>query len=627
MIIWRHGQRALARLTGLRRAGNLRAGTVAPPLLPLIVLAVAVAGCAAVPTGGAVQQVGAGQGGVSQPQVYAQPIPVGPGQGWQPTQIVDGFIAASASFAGNHAVARKYLDPSAQSSWQPGWAVNIVSAPPTATIVPLPKQLTDGASADSADGGSLATVKVTGQPVATLNGAGQYLVSSGPLANTIYFKLIRVGGQWRIDQLPKTPLLLTQADFQSVYQPRDLYFLAPSGNELVPDPVFAPAEATNTQLATGLVNALLQEPAGWLSDAAATGFPAASSPVGQVKIIGPNAIVNLGGRAADASRAQLQQIAAQLVWTLASGAAGIHSVELEINGRPVQIMGTQYQLQQMYRGWVPAQPGASTLYFISDSGAVSELSGADQAGSGQAGRISAVPGPAGAADFPALSSIAVSPDGRSVAGISADGDTLYVSSLSRDAVLREWRSPIGTFTSVSWDLQDNLWITAGGDLWQMPAGSSEPDQVSLGADNVTDFRVAPDGVRAAMIVSSSSGAQVQLVAISRSGPSAWIGQSVTLGPGITDPDALSWYGTDNVIVLSGDGAQLDEVPLNGGQPTAITNPGGAVSMTSTSPGGTGSSVALGLSDGQIMVSGAAPPNDLGAFEPVRAVGRDPVYPG
>jgi hypothetical protein len=617
----RDGQPAPARLTGPRHAAAIAVTAVA-------VVAVAATGCAAVPTGGPVQQVGTGLAGASQEQDYSQPIPVPPGSGWSPTEIVDGFLAASASFASNHAVAQEYLDPTARRSWRPGWAVTVVSTTPNASIVPAPKEVTGNSAAGQPDGNALARVEVTGQPVATLTGTGQYLVSSGPPTKPIYFSLIRVDGQWRIDDLPSSPLLLTEADFQHVYQARNLYYLAPSARTLVPDPVFAPLEATNTELATGLVNALLQDPAGWLNGAATTAFPAASSQIGQVKIIGPNATVNLGGRAAAASLGQREQMAAQLVWTLTSGPTGIHSVELEINGRPQQIMGNQYQLQQTYHAWVPAQPAASTLYFIGSSGAVEQMPGAGQPASGQPGHATAVVGEAGTATAPDLSSIAVSPDGRWLAGISADGSAVYTADLSHGGALRVWKSPSGSCTSLSWDSQGDLWIAAGGDLWLMQPGSDSASQVGLtalpAADNLTDFQVAPDGVRAAMIVTTPSGTQVQLAAITHSGPSAWAGQPVTLGAGIADPEALSWYGTDNVIVMSGGaaGGQLDEVPLNGGQPTAIAAAPGAVSMTATSPGQIGSSVALGLSGGQIMFSAG-----LGAFQPTHAVGRAPAYPG
>jgi hypothetical protein len=45
-------------------------------------------------------------------------------------------------------------------------------------------------------------------------------------------------------------------------------------------------------------------------------------------------------------------------------------------------------------------------------------------------------------------------------------------------------------------------------------------------------------------------------------------------------------------------------------------------MAATSPGSSTPGIAIGLSDGHIMVS-----TNLGAFEPTRAVGRAPVYPG
>ena len=49
---------------------------------------------------------------------------------------------------------------------------------------------------------------------------------------------------------------------------------------------------------------------------------------------------------------------------------------------------------------------------------------------------------------------------------------------------------------------------------------------------------------------------------------------MTIGSAIPDPEALSWYGTDDVIVLAEgpSGPQLYEVPLNGGQPTPIATP-------------------------------------------------------
>jgi hypothetical protein len=605
-------RRLAARLTGWRRVGvRGRVATAA------VAAAVAAGGCATVPTSGAVQQVGSAvQAGVSQQQDYPQPIPEGPAPGWSAEQIVTGFLAASASFANDHEVAREYLDPTAQHTWRPGWAVTVVSSPTTYPVASLPKQYPAGQP------GGHAGVIVTGLRVATLTGTGQSLLSSGSPKQKFLFSLIKINGQWRISTPPPN-LLLTQADFQRVYQPRNLYFLAGSGRTLVPDPVFVPQQDTNTRLATGLVTGLLQDPKGWLHGAATTGFPQNSDLIGQVKINGPNATVDLGGKAATANRRQQEKMAAQLAWTLASGPTAIQAVELEVNGRPLQITGSQYQLLQTYHSWVPTPSAGSRLYFIGSSGTVKALSGVGQPGPGQPGRVTTVTGAAGTPGVPSLRSIAVSPDGRWIAGISAGGKVVYAWDFTRHAPPREWHSESGNCTSLSWDSQGDLWIAAESGLWMMaPGNSNGAEPVSLPPkDVVNEFRVAPDGVRAVMIV---NGTQLQLVAIAHSGASASLGDAVTIGPGITYPEALTWYDANNIIVLTGSpsGSQLEKVPLNDGQPTPIASEGNIVSVTATSPGGSSPDIAVGLSDGEIMVSA-----NLGAFENTRATGQAPVYPG
>ena len=622
MITSRAGRLASPGLARWSRAGARGRAAAAA-----FAVAVAAGGCSTVPTSGAVQQAGAGQVGISQD--YSQPIPVGPGPGWSTTEIVSGFLAASASFANDHQVAREYLDPVAQRKWRPGWAVTVVSSTPTtSTAAPSIREPLAGQAQNEDE----ARVKVTGLPVATLTDTGQYLVSSGSSSQSYDYSLLKINGQWRIDALPPSQLLLTQADFQRVYQPRDLYFLTQSGRTLVPDPVFVPQQATNTGLATGLVNALIEDhERGWLSGAALSGFPSSAQLIDNPVIInGSNAIVDLSEKHAPSNRRQLEQMAAQLAWTLGSGPTTIRSVELQVNGRPVQIRGTPYQLPQAFRGWMPTQPAASSLYIISSHGGVQELSDIGQPGTG---RVAAVPGAAGAAGAPPFSSIAVSPDRRWVAGITAGGRAVYIGGLSHGARLREWRPTSGSCTSVSWDDQGNLWIAAGGEVWMLPPGGTSAPLVTLDGvapeDEVTQFRVAPDGVRAAMIVRGTfdnrPGSQVQLAAITHSGPSASVGPPVTIGSAIPDPVALSWYGTDNVIVLNGgsSGAQLYEVPLNGGQPTPIAVPGGdTVSVTATSPAGATAEIVLGMPDGKIMVSA-----NLGSFELARAIGAAPVYPG
>jgi len=606
-------------MTGSMRARGITARMAAarcPIATAAVAAAVAVGGCATVPTSGAVHQFGgAAQAGSALPKDYAQEIPEPPGAGWDPKQIVQGFLVASASFAGDHAMARQYLDPNAP--WHLGGAVTVVSGMTSATVFGPGRQY----AASQSD--LQAKVDVKGVQVATLTSTGQSQTPAKPRVS-VSFTLDKVNGQWRITN-PPAYLLLLQQDFPYVYKPQNVYFLAPSGRTLVPDPVFVPQQDTNEELATGLVDALLQDPAGWLAGAAATGFPRKSSLLGPIRINGPNATVNLGGKAATADRLQQEQMAAQLTWTLGSGPTAIQSVEIEINGRPLPIGHSPLQLLQSYARWTPepAPLAGSSLYYVS-SGTVKALSGVGPPGSGQLGSVTAVTGAAGGPRVPWLRSIAVSPDGRLIAGISRAGKTVYAWDLTHKAALRVWHSSSGTCTSLSWDRQGDLWITAGGSVWLLPPGrdSATPVSLSLPGPAVTSFQVAPDGVRAVMIVNNDQlqNDQVQLVAIVRSGGDTSLGQTVVpIGSGIGEPQALSWYDANNVIVLDGSssGGQLWEVPLNGGAPSAIGSVGTIVSVTAASP-----NIAIGLATGQVMVS-----SNLGAFESTHATGQAPVFPG
>jgi len=297
---------------------------------------------------------------------------------------------------------------------------------------------------------------------------------------------------------------------------------------------------------------------------------------------------------------------------------------LQLNGHTA--MGGQDQLLPAYQGWVQGQSSGSSLYFMNNVGVVQALTGAGQQGPG---RVGDVPGSAGAANRPALSSIAVSPDQRSVAGIADKGGSYYVGGMSRDAPLRHLSTPGGTITSLSWDAQGDLWITAGGGVWVLPPRATTPEAVPANVPpgaTVTDLRIAPDGVRAAMIVGSTDGKsrpQIEVAAVTRGGSSASMGESLTLGSNIADPAALTWYGQDNLVVLAGNPGQIYEVPLNGEQPTQIPVTGGSpVSVSATGPESSTADIAVGLSNGTIMVS-----SNQSGFEPTKAVGWVPAYPG
>jgi hypothetical protein len=613
-----------------RRPGTATVRRFAAAAAMAAAVALVAGGCAMVPASGnvhtqAIPQAGTGQ---DNPQL----IPVGPVPGGNQVAIVSGFLAANASFANDPAVALEYLTPVERDSWHPDGAVTVVGNLQKSPTTSFPKRQVSLPSDQET------TVQVTGVQQATLTGSGQYLTSpSADSPRIIYeFRLIKINNQWRIDHLcevgttprtctPTSQLLLTTDELERAYQQRNLYFLDPTGQTLVPDPVFVPQNDTTSDLATELVRGLFKDPQGWLSGAAQTAFPAGTRPLGQVKINGPVATVNLG-MPAPAARS-VDQLAAQLVWTLTSssfGPSAIESVELQINGRTLPLNGSQYQLPKMYENWL-SQPPTAGPYFVSQNGPVRVVTGVAQAGSAGLLPTSLVPGQAGKLAVPALSTVAVAPRQAELAGISAHGQTVLTGALGANAVLTPKR-PGGTCTSLSWDSNGDLWVAAGSSVWMLTPGTGSTVQVGLGlpaGEEVTAIRVAPDGVRVAMIVKKRDGtSQILLAAITHAdnGATASIGQTVAIGAGVPDPEALTWYDADHVVVLerTAAGSQLMAIPLDGSQPTPIPTLTGTVSVTAN-----GTDLAVGLSDGQLDVS----PGLNGLWMRVAGTGTGPAYPG
>ncbi len=128
-----------------------------------------------------------------------------------------------------------------RKSWNPGWAVTVVRATRLGPANNVPAH--QGGPVNQVD-----QVRVTGDKLATLTATGQYVAPQGSSTNTWKFQLYKIGEQWRIHNPPHR-LLLTEPDFERVYAPRNLYFVASRSRTLVPDPVFVPLQATFADLA------------------------------------------------------------------------------------------------------------------------------------------------------------------------------------------------------------------------------------------------------------------------------------------------------------------------------------------------------------------------------------------
>ena len=606
-----------------------------------------VAGCADVPTSGLLQHTAlpAGTGGEQQGSDCCGTIMNGPARGWSPSQIVQGFLLASADFENHHAIARQYLTGAASRSWQPGPgpAVTVIAQPPYATPArpPFGSQNT-------------AVVEISAQQLGNVSASGQYIpAETGRQQLNQEFTLQRVDHQWRIATLPSSPgtklppagveqpsheLLLTKDLFQLAFQPRNLYYQDPAGKGLVPDPIFVPVDSGDP--AADLIRALLISPQGWLAGAVLSAFPPAATLRHPVEILpgSKTAVVDLSLPKSATSGPSLAGMASQLVWTLTSssyGAASIQAVKLRVNGTVWTPPGASSAVLSPRRYPQPAleAPDREDLYFLGSNGAARVLAP-------QGARSTAVPGQAGTGQVP-LNSIAVSQDQHYLAGVggTAEASTLYTSSLSAAAkphassaarALRIRLSGV-SISSVSWDRNDNLWVagSSGGKpkVWMLGASGGK---VTVGLPphtlSVTALRIAPDGVRVAMIstvrTKSTTETEVLLAAILKSTSDQIILASPgQVGADLTLPSALSWYDADHLLVVNQApyGSQLEEVPVDGDRSASW---GIEPNMTSIAAAGPRNDLFVGLQTGHLAKSVG-----LGELWNQFAEGHAATYPG
>ena len=652
-------------MTGLSTRARLR---VVRRMSVLAAAVASVAGCVGMPSNGPAQEFTASPASSAQDGNLIGSVPLAPQPGENPSQVVQGFLTAADSYP-LYTVAKEYLTSKAVSSWKPGFAVTVFSKMNGPAQAPAPKP--------SPTRGPQATVEVSGTVQAKFNGSGQYVSAQNPVpASTNYdFTLVKVNGQWRIDDPPNYRMLLT-GDFPYFYKAQDLYFMDPQDQVLVPDSVFVPLGATVSQLLTDLVDSLGASPkTPWLANAADTELPPGVT-VQQVLDEDGTATVNLAvPKTVKPASRQLELFAAQLVWTLigppASSFGGISSVVLELNGAPWtppaaacqggRLPG-QAQTPGPYQCFNPYPSSPSSFYYV-DSGQSWARCGAQYLGlSASIGSVVPIVGHTGVftsqpclprqsvkeqdtalpqaqpASLPAVTMTTVSPDGNYLAIVTAGKGALYIGKLSGPAALFPSMPRLagGDITSVSWDRNDDLWVTQDGVIYMLPATGKTADQVQFSQnEDVTDLAVAPDGVRLAFIAQApgtNSTPSLYLAAFGggppgsgqRGSPSAQLAikAAAAIGPGLSHPASIAWYDADDLIVVNdaASGNTLMEVPVDGQQPQEEIAPAGLTSITADGPANV---LVAGLSGGYLDVSTSL----IGPWVPLGEPGQNPAYPG
>ena len=635
----------------------------------LLTAAVAsLAGCVGMPNNGPATEFTASPEASQPNSDFIGLFPSAPPLGGSPSQIVQGFLVASANYPAYATLADEYLVASAVKTYNPS---GLTVLNPFGLAKSSPAQTAAGSH-----GVSRATVQTQGSVVGTFGSSpqGQYfwLQSQAPVGSSYTFQLVKVSGQWRISNPPRNRMLLS-ADFQYYFETRDLYFFGTSLEDqvLVPDSVFVPLGTDEQHLVAGLVSALSQDPkTPWLANATQTDFPSATRILG-VSVDGATATVNLGGAITHAGTKTLQQVAAQLVWTLISsapGPGGIQSVELQLNGQPWSSPGPPctggpspraFQTLAAYQCYNPFPSVPASFYYTSGAQAWSRCGRATQAQTGSIGQIvpllshtgvisqpdcgngqyvlesQATATPAQPSSIGPVALASVSPDGKYLAVVPPGRDAVYIVNLPGSATSLPGKPRLSApgITALSWDRSDNLWVAQDGSVDMLPPGGKAPVVVMFNGGMITDLSVAPDSVRIALIVQTGSARELVVAAIgppSTSGTintkpntviSPALGSGTALAPNLTRPVSLAWYNADNLIALNGVSGQyvLWEVPVDGQAATAAFTPKGAASISAD---GSANVLVAGLDGGHLAVS----PGLEGPWQQLANPGQDPAYP-
>ena len=565
----------------------------------LAAAAALVAGCAAIPTASTVRQGDEVlSGGQDDPfiRVLARP----PVDGMTQRQIVAGFLEASASFDGDHEVARQYLAPEARGQWEPSSETVVYDA---STVV-----YTEDPAAN--------TVIVGAPEVARISDRGEYAASGPGAALAAGFPLRLVDDEWRIATAP-AGLALTTLDVSRAFRAYSLYFLDPTGSRLVPDQVFVPVQQGG--IATTLVRSVLLGPTPWLAPAVSTSVPEGTVlTVDSVPVEDRVARLDLSAQALDSSPEERRRMSAQLVWTLRQ-LPEVAFIDVTVNGVDLQVPGVANpQSRDSWAAYDPdGFPEGGPVGYAARDGVLVTLGD----------EVEPVAGPLGSGS-PSVSRVAVSPEGDRVAAW-VGGTRLVVGPIEAPVdVAGLGGAPL---TSLSWDPFGTVWVAE-----QRPTGSvisavgvdglARPVAApELAGRRVSVVRLARDGCRAAIVATEVGDAGV-------SASRLYVARVLRGADGTLTLDALrrvesslvgvadaGWRDADRIVALGRDARGVE-------QPFVVPGDGTAVRVAGTLPGlaslatAPGSPLLGATADGQLWT-------DTGTGWSLLGPGRAPVYPG
>jgi hypothetical protein len=289
-----------------------RAGAVAVAVLAVLL---ALAGCGGLPESGPVIE------GRPLGEVVNEPVRVaatGPRDGADKAEIVRGFLRAGEDSDETRQTGKRFLAPQSVDLWR--WS--------SEDVVVYDGDLSVKVVGEEA-------VDVSTLAVAKLSPDGRYTEEPAGTRITMRLGLRKVGGEWRID-LPRDGfgLWLDSDQFDRTFTSRMVYFVTPSGRDLVPDFRWFP---NGPRLATTLARAQLAAVPDYLKGAVTTGVPIGTRlAVDAVPVVGGQAQVSLSSQALAADPDARTAMWAQLTACL-SQVSSVSSVALAVADTPLEL--------------------------------------------------------------------------------------------------------------------------------------------------------------------------------------------------------------------------------------------------------------------------------------------------
>ena len=536
--------------------------------LIIIVVTLTIGSCASIPTSGPVTEVtvsASGQG--------VQIAPEPPQKGMSASRIVEGYLQAMADPTGDYEIARQYLSATARGQW----------VPRRGTII------YDGWGEAVGEG-----MELRGTTRGTLDAVGRFTVSRESLTHD--FGLTSEAGEWRISA-PPDGVLLSSYIFARSYSSVRSYFIARSGQGVVPEPLHLPT----SEITPGrIVEAQLAGPGALLSSGVRNAIPEGTRLGTAGATVDSSGVVTvaLEGVPQGLGDAERRELGAQLLWSLSS-IPKISGLHLTVDGKPYSMpeqndkQVLELSSQQDYQPLSKA--GSADLYGVHE---------------GRAGKLSADTSfiPLSGDGAPAEMT-AISLDGAFTATVTGSPATVRIG--PSGGVPVQVDTGLTRAGSVHF-AQGRLWLLGRGSSGEQQLLSVSP-QGEIAAIDLTalpgelvDFSLDASGTRAAVLLGIGEATRFGVASLIE-GSSVTDWQEIPLTASqdreLSDAVALDWTGEVNVAVIAsaGSGRSVFVVAVDGSEVIDLGPVSVSPVQVTALPRPGGDAVALRAADGTVLL--------------------------